>query len=216
MGEKKSRRPSASMMVAIVALVFAMTGTGIAASHYMITSTSQIKPSVLKKLKGHAGPVGKQGLSGAVGLTGPQGPIGPIGPIGPAGPSTGPAGGDLAGSYPNPTIKAHAITHSDFGGSGICAISVAAPTVLTTTSCEVEFGQAAKGIICLKLPFTPSGGSVTPDASDPGFPLAYLSVSPAEIANTGCGMDLASPNAVVTTFDETGAPAEEGFLAIFF
>lgn len=40
--------------IAIVALVFAMTGTGIAASRYIITSTSQIKPSVLKELR--AGP----------------------------------------------------------------------------------------------------------------------------------------------------------------
>jgi hypothetical protein len=36
--------------IAIVALVLAMTGTGIAASRYIITSTSQIKPSVLRRL----------------------------------------------------------------------------------------------------------------------------------------------------------------------
>ena len=36
--------------IALVALVFAMTGTGIAASRYIITSSSQIKPSVLREL----------------------------------------------------------------------------------------------------------------------------------------------------------------------
>lgn len=40
-----------SNAIALVALVFAMTGTGIAATHYVITSTSQIKPSVLKQLR---------------------------------------------------------------------------------------------------------------------------------------------------------------------
>jgi hypothetical protein len=51
MKHKTSRRPSPSMIVAIVALFFALAGTGIAASRYLITSTSQIKPSVLRELR---------------------------------------------------------------------------------------------------------------------------------------------------------------------
>ncbi|HEY4896301.1 MAG TPA: hypothetical protein VII01_09440 [Solirubrobacteraceae bacterium] len=39
-------------IVAWVALFFALTGTGIAASRYLITSTSQIKPSVLRQIAG--------------------------------------------------------------------------------------------------------------------------------------------------------------------
>lgn len=64
--------------IAIVALVFAMAGTSLAASRYIITSTSQIKPSVLRKLHGTRGP---QGPAGALGPTGPTGPTGPAGPV---------------------------------------------------------------------------------------------------------------------------------------
>jgi hypothetical protein len=57
-------------IISVIALVLAMTGGAWAASKYIITSTKQIKPSVLKSLKGK---------------TGPQGPAGPQGSAGPAG-----------------------------------------------------------------------------------------------------------------------------------
>src|ERR1700744_957212 len=43
-------KPSPSMVVAGVALVLASSGTTLAASRYLVTSTSQIKPSVLRSL----------------------------------------------------------------------------------------------------------------------------------------------------------------------
>jgi len=81
------RRPSAPTVLALLALFFALGGTAIAAKHYLITSTSQIKPSVLKQLQGKAGPpgpggpAGPAGVNGAIGLPGPQGKEGPPGPI---------------------------------------------------------------------------------------------------------------------------------------
>jgi hypothetical protein len=80
------RKPSPSSVVAVVALFFALGGSAIAARHYLITSTSQIKPSVLKKLRGKAGLAGARGLQGSGGPQGPQGATGPQGPQGGTGP----------------------------------------------------------------------------------------------------------------------------------
>jgi hypothetical protein len=62
-----------------------MTGGAYAAKKYLITSTKQISPKVLKALQGKAGPAGANGLAGASGKEGPAGPAGPPGPPGPKG-----------------------------------------------------------------------------------------------------------------------------------
>lgn len=68
------RRPSPGAVIAVFALFFAFGGTAIAAHRYLITSASQIKPSVLKTLHGAAGPPGPAGPAGAAGPAGPAGP----------------------------------------------------------------------------------------------------------------------------------------------
>src|SRR3954447_10583965 len=82
------RLPSPSMLIALAALVMATTGSAIAAKHYLITSTKQIKPSVLTKLKGKPGPrglIGPQGVQGSTGAAGAAGTNGTTGSVGPAG-----------------------------------------------------------------------------------------------------------------------------------
>lgn len=70
---KLLRKPSPAIVIACLALFVAGTGTSIAATHYLITSTKQIKPSVLKKLKGNKGPAGAAGAVGAAGAAGAAG-----------------------------------------------------------------------------------------------------------------------------------------------
>ena len=67
------RNLSYSNVAATLALVFAMGGSAIAANHYLINSTKQINPKVLKKLKGNTGHSGLPGSQGPRGLVGPQG-----------------------------------------------------------------------------------------------------------------------------------------------
>jgi len=62
------RHLSYANVVATMALVFAMSGGALAASHYLITKTTQIKPSVLKTLKGKTGPAGPKGSTAAAGI----------------------------------------------------------------------------------------------------------------------------------------------------
>jgi hypothetical protein len=73
---------NATSVVAVVALVFAMTGGAYAAKHYLITSTKQISPKVLKALRGKTGKIGP---AGAIGPQGPQGPAGANGKDGASG-----------------------------------------------------------------------------------------------------------------------------------
>lgn len=80
------RRPSLPTVLGLLALFFALGGTAIAAKHYIITSTSQIKPSVLKQLRGTPGPAGANGANGAIGAQGAPGKEGPGGKEGIQGP----------------------------------------------------------------------------------------------------------------------------------
>jgi hypothetical protein len=89
-------------VIATLALVFAMTGGAYAAGKYVITSTKQISPKVLKSLQGKAG---KSGANGAPGATGPAGPQGPAGPSGAAGPKGENGAAGTAGAKGEPGAK---------------------------------------------------------------------------------------------------------------
>lgn len=85
------RRLTYANVVATLALVFAMSGGAYAAGRYLITTTGQIKPTVLAQLNGRRGRQGKAGKQGAAGPAGVKGETGPAGLKGETG-STGAKG----------------------------------------------------------------------------------------------------------------------------
>jgi hypothetical protein len=133
---------NAATAVAVVALVFAMAGGAYAAGKYLITSTKQISPKVLKSLQGKPGKAGANGANGAQGPAGAQGPGGPAGPTGPQGPQgeagkNGENGKEGKEGPPGPFVKTLPAGATLKGEWGLIATVSAAEAAVSTS---VSFG----------------------------------------------------------------------------
>ena len=128
------RRLTYANVVMTLALVFAMSGGAYAAKHYLITSTKQISPKVLRALKGKAGPAGPagvQGLAGAPGAVGKEGAPGAVGKEGAPG---------IAGSNGvSPTSKQLATTEAACNKEGGSEFTAAENK--KTTACNGKEGS---------------------------------------------------------------------------
>ena len=172
------RRHFSATVIASLALLFAMSGGALAANHYLINSTKQINPHVLKKLRGagktgHTGPRGAIGATGSRGATGPQGPKGTDGAKG----ETGEAGFSALSVLP------HGASESGTYGAGTPG-GTAGETVETSASFPIPLDEGAPPsqvvLTGVNVPVTHCSG---PGHADKGFLCIYsnkaLGVNPA-------------------------------------
>jgi hypothetical protein len=169
------------------ALVFAMSGGAYAASKYIITSTKQISPKVLKELKGKAGPAGKNGAAGAMGAagsTGPQGPAGAPGAKGNTG-AEGPQGSSgPEGPQGSPGVFAEFLPGGKTlkGDWSIAQKASGEEFASTTVSFSIPLEKAPTVVYVKEGGPTPSG--CTGDVEEPGAEAGHLCVFAANEKNS--------------------------------
>jgi hypothetical protein len=118
------RKPSASVVIASLALFFALGGSAVAAHHFLITKTSQIKPSVRHALRGNEGPEGAQGQTGPAGPAGPSVLSGLIIVPGPHSEVPNESSGTSVATCP---AGAHAVSGGGYAGAAGIAVSEMSP-----------------------------------------------------------------------------------------
>jgi hypothetical protein len=192
------RRLNYANVVATLALVFAMSGGALAANHYLINSTKQINPKVLKKLKGNRGATGVAGAKGATGLTGAAGLTGTTGLAGKEG-SAGKEGktGEAGSALGYASVAADG-TFNASHSKGVIAVTVPSP-----------------GVYCFDLSFAPNVATADAKHISGNFKVfTETSAGTADVAAFTGACKAPDDDATVATLDGTTVVAD-GFYVSF-
>ena len=186
-------------IAATLALVLAVAGgTAYAAQRYVITSTKQIAPSVLKKLHGAQGRRGSVGTNGTNGTNGPNGAAGPTGPTGIGGTggmagATGPAGvtgaaGSSAASVLSGRVLSIPITSTPgqttvYGAASGTSTENATESSVQTLSANASF--TAQNLIVVKTgAAVGAGDQIIVDMDVGGSPVLICGIQPGQTSCT--------------------------------
>ena len=194
-------------VTATLALVFAMSGGALAAKHYLINSTKQVSPKVLKALKGKTGKAGATGKEGPGGKDGAPGGPGKEGPRGQEG-VPGTTGKEGPPGKEGPKGEKGIEGHEGAPGSALAYAHVNANGTLDTTNTSSNIESAnVKHTVAGVYEFT-------------GLPFAVHSVDATlglgAFANSGLqdGV-LSSSSAEVSIKDKTGTAEDAEFYIVF-
>jgi hypothetical protein len=209
------------VIAAVVALVFALGGTAIAAGALTGKQKKEVE-KIAKKFAGKPGPAGPQGPQGPVGpagshgqdgaqgpkgeqgTTGPPGSTGPQGPQGEPGP-TGPEGSPwtAGGTLPSGKTETGALAVSSVGGEGVYFQPISFPIPL------------AEGLTASKIHYLTEGSA--PTAECPGSALKPSAAAGnlclyafVESKTTFVGAGLKSTGGTALLFSIEGEGAEAG------
>lgn len=194
------RRLSYANVTATLALFLAMAGGAYAAKRYLINSTRQISPKVLKQLRGargprgETGPLGPIGPQGETGLTGHGGQRGEKGERGvsavaPLSPGETESG-DFEVSAPADSASAtvNSVVSLPIPLPPAIEVAKAEYTTTKTESCPGP-GSAAKGYLCIYVvsqtnmtgtsAFDPESPSATEGSGRYGFGMTWTVTEPA-------------------------------------